>query len=117
MPRLRSRRGKKTGTLQRPAEKVTYPSKINKMSTLWAAYMVHHVISIYYVGVFRFLALADEEGTSASSEQEEDEEVAGESSDDDNDEGYKPPSGKKQRTGSVVSLYSTIFYFLSYHTV
>ena len=51
------------------------------------------------------LGLADEEGSSAASEQEEDDEVAEESSDDDNDEGYKPPSGKKQRIGSVVSLW------------
>ena len=71
--------------------------------------MLYHVTSM----VFCFLALADEEGTSASSEQEEDEEVVEESSDDDNDEGYKPPSGKKQRTGSVVSLCKTI---TSYHT-
>lgn len=56
--------------------------------------------------LFPCVVLADEEeGSSASSEQEEDEEAAEESSDDDNDEGYKPPLGKKQRTGSVVSLY------------
>lgn len=50
------------------------------------------------------LMLADEEGSSPSSEQEEDDEAAEESSDEDNDEGYKPPSGKKQRIGSVVSI-------------
>ena len=79
-------------------------------SVLVVKYTSGHSVALHVIPAVQFLfpcvVLADEEeGSSASSEQEEDEEAAEESSDDDNDEGYKPPLGKKQRTGSVVSLY------------